>query len=136
MVAACIIGLRYYAIIFGLAFAMGIARTMVIAPRLGATVAVLLEVPIIVAASWVAARRLLRHRSLTLPQRAAMGATGFILTMLSEVVLARVLREQDVTDWAADIMTPLGLTGLAAQIAFAVMPLLVIPHPLANPSNL
>lgn len=124
MVAACIMGLRYYAIIFGLAFVMGVARTLVIAPRLGATVAVLLEVPIIVVASWFAARHLLRHRSFTLLQSAAMGATGFTLTMVSEVVLARILRGQRAADWAADVMTPLGLIGLAGQIAFAVMPLL------------
>ena len=124
MPKACIIGLRYYAIIFGLAFGMGVARTLVVAPRLGATVAVLLEVPLIVVASWIAARHLLRHRSFTQLQNAAMGATGFTLTMVSEVVLARILRGQSAADWAADVMTPLGLIGLAGQIAFAVIPLL------------
>ena len=128
MIAACIMGLRYYAIVFGLAFAMGVARTLVIAPRLGATVAVLLEVPLIVAASWVTVRHLLRHCALTFPQSAAMGAVAFTLTMGSEVILARLLRGQSVIAWAADVMTPLGLIGLAGQIAFAVMPVLVIQH--------
>ena len=125
MIAACIMGLRYYAIVFGLAFVMGVARTMVIAPRLGATVAVLLEVPIIVATSWVTVRHLLRHCAPTFPQSAAMGAVAFTLTMGSEVILARLLRGQSVIAWAADVMTPLGLIGLAGQIAFAVMPVLV-----------
>ena len=128
MIAACIMGLRYYAIVFGLAFVMGVARTMVIAPRLGATVAVLLEVPLIVAASWVTVRHLLRHCALRLPQSATMGAVAFTLTMGSEVILARLLRGQSVIAWAAGVMTPLGLIGLAGQIAFAVMPVLVAQH--------
>ena len=125
MIAACIAGLRYYAIIFGFAFAMGMARTLVIAPRIGATSAVLLEVPIVVAVSWIAARRLLRHRSFVVRQRAAMGATAFILTMASEIALAGWLRGQSGLEWLAEIATPLGLFGLSGQIAFGLIPVLV-----------
>jgi hypothetical protein len=128
MVAACIMGLRYYAIIFGLAFVMGVTRTLVVAPRLGAVTAVLLEVPIIVAVSWTVARRLLRPHSFTLPQRAAMGATAFMLTMVSEVVLAEILRGQSIVGWATAVLTPLGLIGLAGQIAFAILPIVVARH--------
>jgi hypothetical protein len=135
MVAACIMGLRYYAIIFGLAFIMGIARTFVVAPRLGAPTAVLLEVPIIVVVSWAVARSLLRPHVFTLPQRAAMGATAFMLTMVSEVFLAEILRGQSVIGWATAVLTPLGLIGLAGQIAFAIVPIVVARHrgpPLLN----
>jgi hypothetical protein len=92
---------------------------------LGATAAVLLEVAIIVTASWAAARRLLSHRSFTLLQCAAMGVTAFTLTMASEVMLAGLLRGQDARDWVKDIATPLGLTGSAGQIAFTVVPIFV-----------
>lgn len=125
MSSAIIRGLIYYAVIFGLAFVAGVARTLVIAPLLGATVAVLLEVPIIVAASWVGASRLLRGRLFSNLQLVVMGAIAFLLTMLSEVVLARLLRGESVSDWAANVATPLGLVGLAGQIAFGAMPLLV-----------
>lgn len=124
MVAASFIGVRYFVVVFSLAFAMGVARTLIIAPQLGETPAVLLEVPIIVGASWVVARRLIRHRSLSLPQRAAMGIVAFTLTMVSEAVLSALMRGQSVADWAAVLVTPLGLVGLAAQAAFAVMPIL------------
>lgn len=124
MAAACFLGLLYFVVVFSLAFAMGVARTLIIAPQLGATAAVLLEVPIIVAASWVIARRLVRHRSLSLPQRAAMGIVAFTLTMVSEAVLSALMRGQSVADWAAVLVTPLGLIGLAGQVAFAVMPIL------------
>lgn len=125
MIEACIMGLRYYAIVFGLAFAAGIVRTVFVAPRFGATAAVLLEVPIIVAVSWIVARRLLSSLSYTLPQRAVIGATAFMLIMASEVVLAGILRGQSVFRWATDVVTPLGLIGLAGQIAFAIAPIVV-----------
>lgn len=118
-------GLRYYAIVFAFAFAMGIARTLVIAPRLGATAAVLLEVPVVAAVSWAVWRRLIRHRSFTMPQRAVVGSTAFILTMASEVVLAGLLRGQSAAEWLSDVFTPLGIIGLAGQIAFALIPMFV-----------
>ena len=125
MSAACFIGLQYFTTVFTFAFAMGAARVLIVAPRLGPTAAVLMEVPILVAASWIVARRLVRNRSLTLSQRAAMGATAFTLTLLSEAALAALMRGESVADWAAAIATPLGLVGLAGQIVFAAMPIFV-----------
>lgn len=123
MAAAFRKGFVYFAVVFTLAFVMGVARALVIAPRLGERTAVLLEVPILVLASWIVARRLLRDRPYTLPQRAGMGATGFALTMVSEVVLAAIMRGQSPAAWAAAVGTPLGLVGLAGQLAFAAMPI-------------
>ena len=125
MAAAYFAGLLYFAAVFTLAFAMGIARELVVAPRLGPAAAVLLEVPILVVASWIVARRLLRNRSLTLSQRAAMGATAFTLTMASEAALSVIMRGQSVIDWAAAVATPLGLAGLVGQVVFAAMPIFV-----------
>ena len=115
----------YFLAIFAFAFAMGVARTLVIAPRIGATAAVLLEVPILLAASWVVARRLLRDRDLALPQRMAVGTIAFVLTMASEVVLSALMRGQSAGKWAATVATPLGLVGLAGQLGFAAIPALI-----------
>ena len=49
-------GAAYFAVVFATGFALGVVRVLVTAPRLGETGAVLLEVPIILAASWFAAR--------------------------------------------------------------------------------
>ena len=125
MGAACIRGLLYFAVVFTFAFATGAARVLVVAPRIGPTAAVLLEVPILILASWIVARRMLRNRPLTLPQRAAMGATAFILTLASEAALSAIMRGQGVRDWAITLATPLGLVGLIGQIAFAAMPMVV-----------
>lgn len=117
-------GIFYFAIIFTFAFAMGIARVLFIAPRLGATAAVSLEIPVVLTASWFMARRLVRDRTFTLPQLISIGAIAFALTMVSEAVLAAVIQGQSVTQWATTLATPLGIVGLAGQVAFAIIPAL------------
>lgn len=117
------IGLLYFAIVFTFAFAMGIARTLLIAPWLGPTAAVLLEIPIVLLASWFVARRLMRGRPFTRSQCAIIGGTAFVLTMISEAAFSYILRGQGVAQWAGTLLTPLGMVGLAGQAGFAVMPL-------------
>ena len=126
MRAALLLGLLYFGVVFTFAFGMGVARTLIVAPLLGPAVAVLLEVPVVVLASWLAAQRLLRHRSLTLGEGVVMGATAFVLTMASEAALAGVLRGQAVSEWATSLITPLGLVGLMGQMMFGAMPVLLL----------
>lgn len=123
------IAIAYFSAVFAFAFAMGVTRTFVIAPRIGATAAVLLEVPILLAASWVIARRLLRDRDLALPQRIAVGTIAFLLTMASEVVLSALIQGQSAGEWAATVATPIGLVGLAGQLGFAAIPALMGKRP-------
>lgn len=125
MATAWIMGLRYYAIVFAIAFALGVARTLMIAPAIGVTAAVLFEVPVLIMVSWLATRRLLRRHPLSLSHRALMGAVAFALTMASESILAYLLRGQDIAAWVAEVARPLGLVGLAGQIVFGIMPVLV-----------
>ena len=127
MIAAIIAGLLYYAAVFSFAFVLGVARTLIIAPWLGTTAAVLIEVPIVVSASWVVARRLLRRRPLSLSQRASMGALGLVLLMASEVLLAGLIRDQSIGQWVAELFTPVGMVGLVGQFAFGAIPLLMKP---------
>ncbi len=123
MAAACFRGLIYFALVFSLAFVTGAARGLVVEPRLGAATAVLLEVPVLILASWIMARRLLRDGALTMPQCAMMGATAFALTMGAEAALSAIMRGQGLGEWAAAVASPLGLVGLAGQIAFGLMPM-------------
>jgi len=116
-------GTLYFAAVFAFAFVMGVFRTLVVAPRIGATAAVCIEIPIILIVSWIVARRLLRNRSFSLGQRAVIGAIAFVLTMASEAILSILIRGEGVSVWAASVFTPLGLLGLAGQIGFAIIPL-------------
>jgi hypothetical protein len=123
--AVVLTAILYFAMVFAFAFAMGVARVLVIAPRLGESGAVCLEVPILLTASWLVARRLLRDQNLGFPQRFAVGGIAFVCTMASEAVLAGLIRGQSVSEWAAGLATPLGFVGLAGQLGFAAMPLFV-----------
>lgn len=118
-------GLAYFLIVFTIAFALGIVRTLVIAPAIGATTAVVTEVPIILVVSWFAARQIVTHYALArATDRAYAGLVAFILLMLAELALA-VQFGRTPAQWAASLVAVPGIIGLAGQIIFALMPLLV-----------
>ena len=77
-------------------------------------------------ASWFAARWLLRrHRLTSARARGTMGLVAFTLLMLAEVALASALFGQAPADWFKSIFKMPGIIGLAGQILFALMPLMV-----------
>lgn len=116
----------YWAGIFGLGFVLGAARVLWLAPRVGLKVALLIELPIMLAASWLWARRLLSRRVLPGYNAAlAMGGIAFALLIGSEIVLATLLFGATLQGWASALMTPEGRLGLAGQIGFGAMPGLV-----------
>ena len=119
-------GLVYFAAVFGFAFLTGIARTLVLAPAIGATMAVIVEVPLILVVSWVAARWVVARYALeTSSDRAVAGGIAFVLLMDSEMVLAAALSGESPRQWAASLIAVPGMIGFAGQILFALMPLVV-----------
>ena len=116
--------LAYYSIIFAFAFGLGVARGLLIAPLIGETAAVLIEILILLLASRMVARRLVHKRHFSLAQLLVVGAIAFGLTMVSEAALAGVIRHQSLGQWTNSLTSPLGLLGLAGQIGFALMPTL------------
>ena len=116
------IGLAYFIIIFSFAFGLGVARGFLIAPLIGETAAVILEVLIVLLASQIVARRFVHKQPFSLVQLLLIGAIAFALTMVAEAGLAGVIRDQSPGQWANTLTTPLGLVGLAGQIGFALMP--------------
>jgi hypothetical protein len=116
--------LAYVGIVFAAAFALGIFRTLWLAPRLGDLAAVALEVPVVLALSWLAAGAALRRWPL--PRgglRLAMGAMAFSVLMGLEATVARAFG-QSLAAWAASLATPAGALGLAGQLGFAAVPAL------------
>jgi hypothetical protein len=119
----------YFGIIFALAFATGVVRVILIAPRVGALGAVLIEVPVILAASWIVAGRLMRGRNFRVRDRLAMGGIAFVLMILSEAILARALLGQSAAEWLGTIASPAGLAGLGGQLGFGAIPSLARAAP-------
>ncbi len=119
--------LAYLAVIFALAFAFGAFRVSWLAPRSGAVAAVLIEVPLILAASWFTARAIIPRFGVKTARAAlAMGALAFALLIALEYALAVLAFGQSAGEWVAGLVTLPGLIGLTGQLGFALMPLLVL----------
>ncbi len=116
--------LSYFAVVFAAAFVIGALRVTLIAPQTGALVAVALEVPLVLALSWLVAGRVLRRWPLDGQRRAGMGALAFALLMLAELALATLLFGQTSRTFLTNMASAPGALGLAGQIGFAVIPAL------------
>src|SRR5690606_8341000 len=113
------------AIIFAVGFALGVARELAVRPLVGEVGAILIELPVILTASFFAARWLVRHRRLTrTADRAAMGAGALGLLLIAEAALAGPVGGLGRREWAAGLVGVRGAVTLAGYAVFAVMPVL------------
>src|SRR4051794_26905215 len=115
-------GALYFAIVFLAGFALGVLRVSVLVPRLGATRAVLIELPVILLVAWFAFCSLTARFSVPPAPvaRLTMGALAFALLLIADILLARVFG-RSTSDIFADLSTASGLLGLAGQILFALL---------------
>ncbi len=124
-------GAAYVLSVFAVGFACGAVRVTLLLPQIGATLAVLAEAPIMLAASWFLGGWCIRR--FVVPARpgprVAMGAVGFALLMGLESGLAVLAFGQSIDAWFAAFATPAGMIGLLAQLGFAAMPLLRLMVP-------
>ena len=123
---AILAGLVYWAIVFALGFVMGTLRVLVLAPLLGPVAAVSLELPIMLAGSWLACGWSLRRFGVgkAFAERAAMGLLAFTLLILAEFALSTLLFGRTAAEHWASYATTEARLGLAAQVLFATFPLL------------
>lgn len=119
-------GLLYFVIVFAAGFVLGTLRVIVLLPFIGEIAAVALELPVMLAISWLACSRLGAQFSVPakIPHRLAMGAVAFGLLMLAEFGLSVFAFNQSVAEYFTHLLTTSGLLGLAGQIAFGLLPLL------------
>jgi hypothetical protein len=123
-------GALYAIIVFVSGFILGTIRVLLVAPRLGETLAVIVEAPLILAASWFVCcwcvDRLDVRR--TVPTRSLMGSVAFLVLMEAEIGLGAVLG-QSLMDQIAAYGSTAGAIGLAAQVIFATFPVVqVLSH--------
>lgn len=127
MRSAVICGAVYGVIAFLAGAVLGTLRVTMIAPRTGETVAVLLELPIMLGLCWAVAGALLRRPGLRAGwPRLAMGAAGFAVLMAAELALSLAL-DQSWRGFLAGLLRPAGAIGLAGQLGFAALPALRLP---------
>jgi hypothetical protein len=121
-------GIAYFALAFALGFLLGTARTLFVQNVPGASrlLGVLIELPIMLSASWFLCRTVIRRFAVapTVTARAGMGGLAFVLLMLAESLVGALLFGRTPGQGFALYRDASYALGLAAQIAFALMPLM------------
>jgi hypothetical protein len=120
-------GVAYFILVFALGFILGFIRDIVFQvgeAEISRIVAVLVELPVMLAASWVACGFIVRRFSVpaVMGERIIMGAVAFALLMIGELSIGVLLLNRSM---AAHFLTYTQLSyalGLAAQLCFAAFP--------------
>jgi hypothetical protein len=119
-------GIVYFALVFTLGFLLGTVRTFFVrdAPSGARLLGVLIELPIMVSASWFLCRYVIRRFAVasTVVTRAVMGGLAFVLILLAELAAGALLFGRTLGEHFALYREASYALGLAAQIAFALMP--------------
>lgn len=117
--------LAYFAIVFAFGFVLGVPRVLLIEPRIGAAWAVSIEVPVMLAVSWLAARWLVpRYAVTTAASRLQMGLLALLLLIVAETLLGFAFG-QTLSGQLGAYLSARGAWTLLGQLGFAAMPLLV-----------
>lgn len=147
MRAASRAGLAYFAMVLAAGFVLGVLRVTLLVPAIGEAMATLVELPIILAFSWLACGLAIGRFQVpaSLVHRSAMGALAFALLMLAELLLGIAMGvtppgtgeahiegapvasafdqiARHVRRFLASFHEPGRLLGLLGQIVFGVFP--------------
>ena len=116
----------YFAAVFAAGFLLGVARTLLIAPRTGDLPAVALELPLILAVSWFACGWAIRRHDVVSESgaRLVMGVTSFILLMAAELAVSTLIAGRSLDEHMALYRTAPVLLGLCGQLVYAALPLI------------
>jgi hypothetical protein len=109
--------------VFALGFVLGTIRVLWLAPQTGVLAATALEIPVMLAASWwIAGRLMMRFGIVTNGAALAMGLGAFALLLVLEYVLAITLAGASPGQWLASFAEAHAMLGLAGQSIFAIIP--------------
>ncbi len=110
--------------VFVIAFSVGTIRVLLVAPRLGALIAVILEAPIVLAVSWGVSLWCIRRFNVSriFHTRILMGVIAFAILMLLEIGVSAWVFGETVEHYLTKFGTAPGAVGLAMQICFALIP--------------
>lgn len=116
----------YFALVFLLGFALGSVRVLLVIPHLGESLAVLLELPVMLALSWWVCAYVLRRVRVPTDSasRLLMGGSALLLLLLAEFVLSVWVFGRTPAEHYASYRSLAAQLGLIAQIAYGCFPLL------------
>ncbi len=127
---ACKAGTLYAAGVFAAGFALGIVRLLLLTPVVGATLAVLIELPVILSISWLLCRRAVELLAVPVQwqARGVMAASAFGVLLLAEFGIWIMLFDGSIQSFFARYSQTEGIIGLLGQILFALFPLIQLAN--------
>jgi len=124
---ALLASLVYFALTFGAGFVLGPLRILFLVPRVGARTAELIEMPVMIGITWLAARWVTQKFSVP-PERGprlSVGVMAGALLLLAEFTLVLRLRGLTLEEYFATRDPVSGTAYYAAVLLLVLMPLLV-----------
>ena len=120
-------GAVYFSLVFGAGFVLGAIRVLWIVPLAGTRVAELMETPVMLAVTILAARWVVRRFCLAaVPAgRLSVGLIALALLLVTEFTVVLWLRDMTISDYFASRDPVAGTVYFVMLGLFAVMPLLV-----------
>jgi len=118
-------GAVYFVLVFAVGFALGVIRVVLVVPALGERWAELLETPLMIAASYLAARWTVRRFGVPvdrIAQRLGIGLIGLALLLGAEIGVVLRLRGLSISEYVAGRDPVSGGVYVLALLVFSVMP--------------
>ena len=121
-------GVAYAVTVFAIGFLLGTTRILLLAPHVDSTIAVSVEAPIILTASWYVWSIWMKRFVVgaQIRTRILVGAVAFATLTILEVALSIGLFHRSIGEYLADLRSLAGVIGLSAQVSFATFPLLEV----------
>lgn len=119
-------GVTYAVTVFAIGFFLGTTRVRLLAPHVGSTIAVSVEAPIILTASWYVSSIWMKRLAVSaeIRTRTLVGAVAFATLTILEIAISIGLFHRSIGEYLADLRSLAGVIGLAAQVCFATFPVL------------
>jgi hypothetical protein len=114
--------MQYFSVVFAIGFVLGTIRTIALVPALGEARAVLVELPIMLAAAWWVCGRRLQRTPLRPSRAAVMGSMALVLLLLAEAALSILMFGRPPAEHLALYDQPAHFLGLIGQILFGAFP--------------
>ena len=116
----------YFGLVFAAGFSLGVVRTIWIAPLIGERTAEIVETPVMIVLSFLAARFVVgRMKAPSLAHRLEVGGLALLLLVLCEVGVVVLIRQQSLAEYVANRDPVAGVVYLVALAVFAAAPALV-----------
>jgi hypothetical protein len=127
MMQALKAGALYFAVVLSVGFMLGTIRTLWVIPHVGTRTAELMEMPIMLVVTILAARWTVRHlRVQPMPSvRIGMGCIALLLMLVAEFGFVLWIRGLSVKGYLATRDSVSGTVYCVVLILFAIMPLLI-----------